>query len=138
MKHSEGFSSNMIRLGIDNERELGNTSATLRELCAQMSREGFESSAAFYAAVANAMDEEDAPKVPRPINCNRRVTFGPIDRLNPGIGYQLRIVNADTGATILSTASHPSTGKPLDFHGCIEVLDMYDTPRLAATLEKAA
>lgn len=53
------------------------------------------------------------------------VTFGPCDRLNPGFGYQIKIVRTCSGMVVLCTDTHPLTGADLDFAGCLEVAAMY-------------
>jgi len=55
------------------------------------------------------------------------VTFGPIDPLNPGFGYEIRVER--NGQTVLFTGSHPVTGKSLDFASCLEVAAMYSPAR---------
>ena len=55
------------------------------------------------------------------------VTFGPIDALNPGCGYQIRVER--NGCTLLFTSNNPSTGKPLNYAGCLEVAGMYGPAR---------
>ena len=54
------------------------------------------------------------------------VEFGPVDTLNPGCGYQVKIVRATTGMTLLNTATAPDTGTalltPAD---CLRVVSMY-------------
>lgn len=56
------------------------------------------------------------------------VTFSLCDHLNPGFGYQIKIVNGN-GATVLLTDKHPLTGADLDFAGCLEVASMYAPKR---------
>lgn len=42
------------------------------------------------------------------------VSFGPVDALNPGLGYQIRVERNGTG-------THPMTGLALDYLGCVEL-----------------
>lgn len=54
------------------------------------------------------------------------VSFAPVDRLNPKLGYQLAISDARTGEKMLLTASHPVTGQPLQTAiDCLDVAGMY-------------
>lgn len=60
------------------------------------------------------------------------VTFGLCDPLNPGFGYRILVVDR-FGTTRLHTATHPVTGRELDYAGCLEVAAWYapgrPTPR---------
>ncbi len=61
-----------------------------------------------------------------PPSRDRAVTFGPVDALNPGSGYQIRIEDSTTGETLLFTSNHPITGKLLMTPQlCCEVASMY-------------
>lgn len=42
-----------------------------------------------------------------------RVSFGPVDSLNPRCGYQVRVEDSATGKTLAFTANDPMTGNPL-------------------------
>ena len=52
-----------------------------------------------------------------------RVYFGHIDPLNPGCGVDLKV--EQDGKTILHTANHPVTGKPLTLEDCPDVARAY-------------
>lgn len=52
--------------------------------------------------------------------------IGPIDLLNPGAGYTLRISRSDNGETILFTSIDPATGFNLHTAAdCVRVLGYY-------------
>lgn len=51
------------------------------------------------------------------------ITFGPCDPQNPGFGYEIHIQR--NGRTVLKTATHPMSGKDLDYATCLEVASNY-------------
>ena len=59
---------------------------------------------------------------------NRHIKFGPIDPLNPGFGYHIRVEHGGTGEVLLSTAKHPVTGRDIDFSDCLEIAGWYAIP----------